>query len=160
MSLFGKKEEKSGKLLSPVSGECIPLDRVNDEAFASKLCGEGVALLPSENVFRSPADGVITGIAQSKHAYTITTKDGLELLVHIGIDTVELKGEGFSPKVSVGENVQCGDVLCEADIHLIRERGYDTTSPFVVSNMDEVKKHKCNTGFVTGGKDAVIEYSL
>lgn len=155
-----KKKKRAESFFLLCRGNVFRWNRVNDEAFASKLCGDGVALLPSENVFRSPADGVITGIAESKHAYTITTKDGLELLVHIGIDTVELKGEGFSPRVAVGENVQCGDVLCEADIHLIREKGYDTTSPFVVSNMDEVKKHKFTTGFVTGGKDAVIEYSL
>lgn len=160
MGLFGKKEEKTGVLFSPVSGECIPLERVNDEAFASKLCGDGVALIPSENLFRSPCDGVVTGIAESKHAYTITSTDGLELLVHIGIDTVELKGEGFSPKVAVGDKVKCGDVLCEADIHFIREKGYDTTSPAVVSNMDEVKRYKFNTGFVTGGKNTVIEYTL
>ena len=145
--------------LAPVSGTCIPLDQVKDEAFASKLCGDGIAVLPSENRYRSPVDGVVTGIAESKHAYTLTSKDGLEILVHIGIDTVELKGEGFAPAVSVGENVRAGDVLCEADLAFLRDRGYDVTSPCVITNIDEVKSFRFHTGTVAGGKDTVIEYS-
>lgn len=160
MNLFKKKEGLNGIFLAPVSGECIPLEQVKDEAFASKLCGDGVALIPSENLFRSPVDGVVTGIAESRHAYTITSKDGLEVLVHIGIDTVELKGEGFEPKVSVGENIRRGGVLCEADISFIKSRGYDVTSPAVISNMDEVKKYKFHTGNVKGGSDTVIEYTF
>lgn len=160
MNLFKKKEGLNGIFLAPVSGECIPLEQVKDEAFASKLCGDGVALIPSENLFRSPVDGVVTGIAESRHAYTITSKDGLEVLVHIGIDTVELKGEGFAPKVSVGENIRRGDVLCEADISFIKSKGYDVTSPAVISNMDEVKKYKFHTGNVKGGSDTVIEYTF
>lgn len=160
MNLFKKKEGKKGIFCAPVTGECIPLDQVKDEAFASKLCGDGVAMIPSENLYRSPVDGVVTGIAESKHAFTLTSKDGLEILVHIGIDTVELKGEGFTPKVSVGENVRMGDVLCEVDLDFLRSKGYDTTSPAVISNMDEVKNYKFITGQVTGGRDTVIEYSF
>ena len=160
MNLFKKKEGNMGGFYAPVSGECIPLDQVKDEAFASKLCGDGVAMIPSDNLFRSPVDGVLTGIAESKHAYTLTSKDGLEILVHIGIDTVELKGEGFTPKAKVGDNLRMGDVLCQVDMNFIREKGYDTTSPAVITNMDEVKKYKFNTGAVTGGKDVVIEYSF
>ncbi len=160
MSLFKKKEKINGVLSAPVTGECIALDQVKDEAFASKLCGDGVAVIPSENLFRSPADGEVTGVAISKHAYTITTSDGLELLVHIGIDTVELKGEGFSPKVSAGDKVKRGDVICEADLDLIRSKGYDTTSPCVITNIDDLKGYKFSTGQVTGEKDTVIEYSL
>ncbi len=160
MNLFKKKTGASGVFVSPVSGQCIPLDHVQDEAFASRLCGDGVAVVPSENTFRSPVDGVVTGIAESKHAYTITSKDGLEILVHIGIDTVNLKGEGFSPKVQVGENLRRGDVLCEADIDFLKEKGYDVTSPAVISNMDEVKRYRFHTGPVNGGSDPVIEYTL
>ncbi|MGN1409508.1 MAG: PTS glucose transporter subunit IIA [Eubacteriales bacterium] len=157
MNLFRKKS--GGKFLSPVSGECVPLEDVKDEAFASKLCGDGIAVIPSENVFRSPVDGVLTGIAESKHAYTITSDDGLEVLVHIGIDTVELRGEGFTPKVSVGEKLKAGDVLCEADISFIKSKGYDTTSPAVISNIEELKSFRFRTGNVYGGYDTVIEYT-
>jgi len=160
MNLFKKKDGANGEFIAPVSGECIALDKVEDEAFASKLCGDGVALVPEENVFRSPVDGVVTGIAESKHAYTITSKDGLEVLVHIGIDTVELKGEGFSPKVSVGENLKRGDVLCEADINFIKSKGYDITSPAVISNIDELKNYTFHTGNVHGGSDTVIKYTI
>lgn len=158
MNLFRKKS--GGCFLSPVSGECVPLENVKDEAFASKLCGDGIAVVPSENVFRSPVDGTLTGIAESKHAYTITSDDGLEVLVHIGIDTVELRGEGFTPKVSVGDKLKAGDVLCEADISLIKSKGYDVTSPAVISNMEEVKSFKLRTGNVYGGYDTVIEYTV
>ena len=140
MNLFKKKEGNTSSFLAPVTGECISLAQVKDEAFASKLCGDGIAIIPEENLFLCPVDGVVTGIAESKHAYTITSKDGLEILVHIGIDTVELKGEGFHPKASVGENLRAGDILCEVDLDFIREKGYDTTSPAVITNIDEVKK--------------------
>lgn len=160
MNLFKRKENTTSTFLAPVSGECIALDEVADEAFASKLCGDGIAIIPSENLYRSPVDGVLTGIAESKHAYTLTSKDGLEVLVHIGIDTVELKGEGFTPKAAVGENLRRGDPLCEVDIAMLKEKGYDTTSPAVISNIDEVKNVKFHKGTVTGGSDTVIEYSF
>lgn len=160
MSIFHKDEGKTQRFLAPVTGECIALDQVKDETFASKLCGDGVAVVPSENVFRSPVDGVVTGISEAKHAYTIASRDGLEVLVHIGIDTVGLRGEGFSPKVQVGESLSRGDVLCEADIALMRSKGYDVTSPAVISNISEVKKYRVHTGTVRGGSDPVIEYTV
>ena len=155
-----KSSQSFGYLLAPVSGVAVPLSDLPDPAFAEGMLGDGVAIDPEDGRFCSPCKGKVVGVTDTAHAYNLLSDDGLELLLHIGIDTVELKGEGFSPKVAVGDHVKAGDVLCEADIHFIREKGYDITSPAVVSNMDEVKKYKFNTGFVTGGKIAVIEYTL
>ncbi len=160
MNLFKKKANTQNTFIAPVSGECIPLSGVADEAFASKLCGDGIAVIPTEGLYRSPVDGVVTGIAESKHAYTLTSTDGLEVLVHIGIDTVALKGEGFTPKAAVGENLRKGDALCEVDLGLLKEKGYDTTSPAVITNADDVKSLNFRTGTVTGGRDTVMEYSF
>lgn len=160
MKLFWKKEGRRNVFLAPVTGECIPLEQVKDEAFASGMCGGGIAILPSEGTFRSPVDGVVTGIAESKHAYTLTSRDGLEILIHIGIDTVSLRGEGFVAKVGEGENVRAGDVLCEADLERIRVGGFDTTSPALISNIEEVARSRFFTGRVRGGVDAVIEYEF
>jgi len=160
MNLFKKKQNTTNTFLATATGECIPLDRVKDEAFASKLCGDGVAIIPTDGAFRCPVDGVLTGIAESKHAYTLTSTDGLEVLVHIGIDTVELKGEGFDPKAKVGENLRKGDPLCDVDLDFLKSKGYDITSPAVITNIDDVKNYKFSTGMVTGGVDTVIEYSF
>ena len=160
MRLFQRKPNTSNTFLAPVTGTCIALGEVQDEAFASKLCGEGVAVVPADGLYRSPVDGVLTGIATSKHAYTLTSTDGLEVLVHIGINTVELKGEGFTPKAAVGENLRKGDPLCEVDLALLKGRGYDTTSPAVILNTEDVKSLHCHTGRVAGGADPVMEYTL
>lgn len=154
--LFGKKTKK---LFATQDGNCISIEKVPDPVFSEKMLGDGVAILPTDNVVKSPTDGTIVQVFDTLHAYSIRTGDGLEILVHIGLNTVELKGEGFSPKVKNGDKVKAGDVLCETDINLLREKGYEIYTPIVITNMDAVKSFKPLEGNVRAGETAVIEYS-
>lgn len=157
--MFGRKK-KTMHLAATQDGDCISLDMVPDPVFADKLLGDGVAIIPTDNIVRSPADGQIVQVFDTYHAYSIKTDDGLELLVHIGLNTVELKGEGFKPKVKEGQRVKTGDVLCETDISFIRGKGYEIYTPTVITNMDAVKSFKTITGNVRAGESTVIEYGV
>ena len=128
---------KKQTISSPLSGKVIPLSDVSDPMFRDEILGKGCAVIPSTGVLTSPADGVIDSIPESRHAVMMTTADGTELLIHIGIDTVELRGEHFRSLVSAGDRVRAGDVLIEFDIEEIKKAGYDTTTPIVITNSDE-----------------------
>lgn len=154
--MFGRK--KKSKMVSPQSGECVALDAVPDPVFAEKILGDGVAIIPESDEVKSPVDGTVVQIAETLHAYSILSSDGLEVLVHIGLDTVELAGEGFSPKVKVGDEVSAGDILCTADIKLIEKKGYKTHTPVVVANYSELKSFETLKGKVVGGETPICEY--
>ena len=152
-----KKNKK--KLVAVASGKAIGLESVPDEVFSGKMLGDGFTVEPETGVFFSPADGVIENITDTKHAYTLKTKDGLELLVHIGIDTVELGGEGFSSCVRAGQTVVAGEIIARADLELIRSRGLSTVTPVVISNSDELSNLELSLGRVVGGETAVAKYN-
>lgn len=118
-------------------GEAILVSDVPDDVFASKALGDGVAVIVTDGKVYAPVDGTISMVAETLHAYGISTEDGLELLVHIGINTVELNGKGFSPKVKEGDTVKAGDLLCEIDMELMKEKGYPTHTPILMTNGDE-----------------------
>lgn len=161
--LFGRKKETKntrGKLFATQDGDCIPLEQVPDPVFSEKMLGDGVAVIPADNIVKSPADGTVVQVFDTLHAYSVRTDDGLEILVHIGLNTVELKGEGFTAKVKSGDSVKAGDVLCETDLNFLREKGYETYTPIIITNMDAVKDFKPITGNVRAGQTAVIEYEI
>ena len=153
-------KKKKSELAATQDGDCIALDMVPDQAFSEKLLGDGVAIIPRDNIVHSPADGKVVQVFETKHAYSIKTDDGLEFLVNIGINTVELKGEGFTPKVSEGQSVKKGDVLCETDIELIRKKGYEIYTPILITNMQNVKSFNTILGNVRAGESTVIEYTV
>lgn len=156
-----KKKKKSGKgsILSPVDGETVDLEQTGDDVFAGRMVGDGIAVLPSDGNFVSPCSGIVQNVATTLHAYNITSDDGLDILVHIGIDTVSLKGEGFVAKVKNGEKVKAGDPLCEADISLIKEKGFSTVTPVIISNISDVAFFERKNGRVERG-EALIDYAL
>ncbi len=154
---FGKKKQKQ-KIIAPQTGVCVDLDEVPDEVFADRLLGEGVAILPSEDEVKSPVDGTVVQVFDTLHAYSIKSDDGLEILVHIGINTVELGGEGFKTTLKDGDRVRAGDTLCFADIKLIKEKGYELYTPIIIANHDEVKGLEMLKGEVVGGETTVMEY--
>lgn len=121
-------------VVAPVTGQAVPLTEVHDETFASGMLGPGGAIVPSEGAVVSPVDGKVMVAFPTAHAYALRSSSGVEVLIHIGMDTVKLKGEHFSPKVSRGQQVRRGDVLAEVDWEAVAAAGYDLTTPVVVSN--------------------------
>lgn len=132
LSSFFKKNDL--KIYTPVMGNIIPLEEVPDPVFSEKMMGEGAAVIPKEGDIYSPVEGEIIQIASSKHAIGILTEDGSEILIHVGLDTVSLKGEGFTVTVEVGEKVRVGQRLIKVDWEFIRENGKNIVTPIVITN--------------------------
>ena len=124
-------------LTSPVNGTQIPLAEVADETFASEMLGATVAVEPADGKIVAPCDGEVSNIFETGHAVCITTEAGGELLIHIGIDTVKMDGNGFTKKVSDGDKVHAGDVLVEADLNAIKNAGYQATTMMILTNTDD-----------------------
>ena len=147
---------KKQQLLAPCDGEIIPLEGVSDEVFSSGMMGEGFAVIPIDKGFYSPISGRIENAYRTSHAYSIVGEDGLEILVHIGIDTVELDGEFFESKVSVGDYVKAGELIAYADIDKILERGFDPVCIVIVSNSESVHSVEIKVGECTRGDSAML----
>lgn len=135
--LVGNKQlTKKESIVSPLAGEIKMLSEVKDPAFASEAMGKGIAIKPSIGEVVSPVDGTISAVFPTGHAIGITSNDGAEILIHIGIDTVQLNGQYFSPFVQVGDTVKQGDPLVNFDIEKIKEAGFDVTTPVIITNTD------------------------
>lgn len=129
------ENNKVVEIASPLKGEVLPLNEVKDEAFASGILGNGIAINPKEGVLVSPVNGVVNALLPTLHAIGITTQEGVELLIHIGMDTVKLKGEGFKAFVKQGDEIKIGQKLIEFDIDLLKSKGYCLDVPIVITNM-------------------------
>lgn len=129
--------KKESIVYSPLKGNVIPLSEVEDEAFSSGILGKGAAIIPEEGVVYAPADGEISAFFPTGHAIGIKTTDGLELLIHVGMDTVQLDGKGFTPLAKTGDKVKKGQKLLEFDKELIKAEGYSTVTPVLISNFDQ-----------------------
>lgn len=154
-------KSKQNKIYAVADGRAVAIDEVPDEVFASHMLGDGFAVEPANGEIVSPVDGVVTGITETGHAYTLRSKDGLEILVHIGIDTVSLGGRGFESFVREDSRVSVGDPIAKADLSLIRESGCGTVIPVVITNADElgIRDLSFELGEVKRGKSAVATYS-
>ena len=155
---MSKKGEKQ-TLLATCSGEVIRLEEVNDEVFSLGLLGKGFAIIPNEKDFFSPCRGIVTNAYDTGHAYMIKAENGLEILVHIGIDTVELEGEYFSPVVKTNMMVDKMDKLAYADTENIISRGYDPVTVIVITNPESLNNFTVHYGKINAG-DVVLEYTL
>lgn len=122
------------ELLSPAIGVLKAIDTVNDEVFSTKMLGDGVAISPVERMITAPVSAEITAVFPTGHAIGLTTKEGVEILLHLGIDTVELEGKFFQCKVELNQWVEAGDVLVEMDTVGIKEAGYDTDVMMIITN--------------------------
>lgn len=125
------------KIYSPLKGKTVKLEEVQDEAFSTGILGQGIAILPEEGVLYAPADGTISAFFPTGHALGMTTDTGIELLMHVGMDTVQLDGKGFHPLAAVGDKVKKGQKLLKFDIQLIKEAGYSLVTPVLVTNAEE-----------------------
>ena len=141
---------------APFSGTLVPLSEVPDETFASGVLGEGIAIEPSDGLFCSPVDGTVETIAETKHAIGFAADNGLEILVHVGLETVSLKGEGFEILVKEGDRVKVGQPVAKADLALIRERGLKTITSLVVTGGADEKELHCADGLAAAGKTPVL----
>lgn len=162
MGLFDflkKKDKEANKNMigSPLAGECVELSQVNDPTFSSGILGKGVAVIPTEGKICAPADGTINIIFPTGHAVAMTTADGTEILIHFGLDTVQLEGKHFTPVATVGAQVKKGDLLVEADVEAIKAAGYDVITPVLISNTDAFAEIKGFTGKTVAVGDDIIE---
>lgn len=157
MFSFMKKE----RILSSVAnGRIVNLTKVPDEVFSKKILGDGFAVIPTNGNIFSPADGTITDVTESLHAYCLTSDDGLEILVHIGIDTVELKGSFFTPLVKKGDKVRRGEALAYADIDGIRDKGYNPATMVVITNTEKLSEYKINEAQTESAGAPALIYKL
>lgn len=139
MNIFKKTNTK---IYAPVNGDIIPLEQVPDPVFKEKMMGEGIAVIPSDGYIHSPVKGMVTLIAETKHAIGIKTNDGIELLIHVGLETVSLKGKGFNVIVKVGDRVSVGQLLMEMDLEYVKNHAKSTVTPIVITNsFDGNKKY-------------------
>lgn len=125
------------QILSPVTGTAQDITQVPDATFSDKVLGDGMAVIPSEGKVYAPADGTVVNITDTKHGIMFKTTQGVELLIHIGLDTVNLKGEHFTAHVTSGTDVKAGDLLVEFDLDAIKAKGYNPVTPVVVTNIDD-----------------------
>ena len=147
-----KDNEKEIELASPLAGHVVALGEVKDEVFSQKILGDGVAVCPSSGVLCAPVDGRVVQVFESGHAVTMLSDEGVELLLHIGIDTVSLRGRCFSVKVEAEQRVRRGEVLIEFDRQGILDAGYDTTTPMIVGNSDEFELRVLKNGEIAVGE--------
>jgi len=126
------------RIYSPIAGKVVSLDQVPDDVFASGTLGKGYAVEPLEGVVTAPFDGTIMQMFRTGHAVGLQSDNGIEILIHVGIDTVLMKGEGFNALVKKGDKVKRGDKLIEFNLELVREKAKSTISPIVITNSDSV----------------------
>ena len=152
-----KKSHTPTTLHAHLNGQIIPLENVPDEAFATKVLGDGVAIDPTDGKLYAPCDGKIESVADSKHAVNILANDGAEILLHVGIDTVKLGGKFFEVHVKDGQTVKTGDLLLSFDLQKIRSAGYKTITPMVVCNADEYESVKVLASGKVNVGDNILE---
>ena len=150
---------KCSKILSPMTGEAVGLGEVPDPVFSQKIVGDGVAVIPSEGKLLSPVDGEIISVADTKHAYGLRTAEGLELLIHVGLETVHLNGECFQVFVKPGDKVKAGDLLAEVDLAYLKERGINPITPVLVCGGFQGQQLNAAAGPVQAGKTVLMELS-
>lgn len=154
--------KKTIKVIAPMSGKVIELAMVPDPVFAKKVVGDGVAIDELDgDLACAPIDGTIVLIFRTNHAFAIKTKEGIEILVHIGIDTVELGGEGFERLVEEGAVVKAGDPVIRFNRDVITNSGRSLASPVIVTTPDQVSKMTMSTGGkVTAGQEIIFSYKV
>lgn len=131
------QESKGFELIAPVKGRTIPLSEVPDPVFAEKMAGDGVAIEPTGDMVVAPADGELTLVFKTKHAFALTLATGAEILVHIGIDTVSLNGEGFEQLAEQGTQVKAGTPIIKIDRDFIKSKGLSLITPVLITNTDD-----------------------
>jgi phosphocarrier protein FPr len=147
-------------LVAPITGVLVPIEQVPDPVFAQKMVGEGISIDPLSNVLVAPCDGEVIHLHPAKHALTIRSAEGLEVLTHIGLDTVHMKGEGFTVKVKVGDQVGAGVELITFDLDAVATNAKSLLTQMVIANSDVLADFEARSGVVTAGRDVVAVATL
>ncbi len=145
MGLFSFKGKKS-VIASPGKGEVLNITECSDKVFSSKMMGDGFLFIPEEDDFYSPVNGKVSMVFETKHAIAFEANDGTEVLMHVGMDTVNLKGEGYNVLVKAGDKVKIGQKVLEANRALIKERGYKVDTPVIITNLNDKEISLSKTG--------------
>lgn len=156
--LFKKKEDsKHISLYAPINGETVPLEEVPDPVFSEEMMGNGIAIKPSDELVTAPVDGKVIQLFSTKHAVGILAENGAEILIHIGIDTVELQGEGFTAYVEEGDHVKKGDKLVAFNYTTVETKAKSTLIPIIITNTDEMSEiSPIDKKSVRAGEDIVL----
>jgi sugar PTS system EIIA component len=133
---FGKKQPEEETIVAPLSGTVVPLEDVPDPVFAQKMMGDGIAIDPTDGDVVAPVDGEVIQLFPTKHAVGLRSEAGVELLIHVGIDTVAMNGEGFTAHVQAGDRVKRGERLLSVDFSLVREKAKSAITPIIITNGD------------------------
>lgn len=147
-------------IYAPVSGDIVPIENVPDVVFAEKIVGDGIAIEPKGEFILAPIDGRIGKIFETNHAFSIESPQGLELFVHLGVGTVELKGKGFTRLVEEGQEVKMGQAILGLDLDAIRGQVVSLLTPVVLANMEDIKYLDKEQGSVTAGKDIIFTVQM
>lgn len=149
------------RLVSVANGKAIPLSEVPDPVFAQKMAGDGIAIDTTGDTIVAPADGELTLVFKTKHAFALTLQNGIELLVHIGIETVGLNGEGFEQLVEQGQKVKAGTPIIKIDREFIKSKGLSLVTPILITNPDVVETMNPFENIETvAGETVVLEYKV
>ena len=151
-----EKQNVLATVLAPLTGKAVSLSEVPDPVFAEKVIGDGIAIIPEDGKIVSPVDGEISSIAETGHAYGFTADNGLEVLVHVGLETVSLKGECFKVYAKAGDKVKAGDLIAEVDLNLLKEKGLNSISPVLICSDLEEKEILYTEGNVKAGESVVL----
>ena len=154
--MSSEKEKSQSVVYAPLTGKAVPLEQVPDPVFSGKVLGDGVAIIPEDGRIVSPVDGQIESVAETGHAYGFSTEDGLELLVHVGLETVSLKGECFKVHVKERDQVKKGDLVAEVDLAYLAEKNINPITPVLICSDIDDQDLKCAEGGVEAGKTAVL----
>lgn len=157
--MFGfKKKERIVELASPVNGKMIDLKEVPDKVFASEMMGPGVAFISNDGKIYSPCDGELITVFPTKHAIGIKANNGAEILIHFGLDTVQLEGKGFRQVAKEGQRLKKGDLILDVDIVFLQKKGYAIETPMVITNSDEFYVKVNKLANVSTNTEVVILY--
>lgn len=167
-NLFNSKSNSNSSTKSPANalvavatGDVIPLSEVPDPVFAQKLAGDGAAIIVKGDTIVAPADGELSLVFKTKHAFALTLENGLELLVHIGVDTVGLNGEGFEQLVEQGTKVTAGTPIIKIDREFILSKGLSLATPVLITNVDSAKSiTTVESGSVVAGENVVVNFEI
>ena len=156
--LFGKKEKiNPNHIYAPIEGEAVAITEVPDPTFAEGMLGNGIAIMPTDGKVCAPVNGTVETMFDTGHAVTLVSESGMEILIHVGLETVGLNGAPFQVKVKNGQAVKKGDILMIADLEAIKAAGLPTITPVLVCNSDDYTTFNTIVGKTVTNDDVVIE---